>query len=75
MGMWYDPRRQISKSRPYRRMYERQVAPCRYLYDVVALYVLQFATFEPLTRTLLQNHGQTWVITILTPFVFVTDPN
>ncbi|KAI8947459.1 hypothetical protein F4801DRAFT_560514 [Xylaria longipes] len=36
--LWYDPRKQISKSRPYRRMYGRRAAP--YLYDVIALYVL-----------------------------------
>ncbi|RYC58506.1 hypothetical protein CHU98_g7702 [Xylaria longipes] len=53
--LWYDPRKQISKSRLYRRMYERRAAP--YFYDVIALYVLQFATFETLTRNLLRNHG------------------
>ncbi|KAI1200177.1 hypothetical protein F5X97DRAFT_321663 [Nemania serpens] len=54
--LWYDPRRQISKSRLYGRMYERKAS--LYFYDLVTLYVIQFATFEPLTRTLLQANGQ-----------------
>ncbi|KAI1113768.1 hypothetical protein F5Y14DRAFT_205244 [Nemania sp. NC0429] len=69
--LWSNPRRQISKSRPYRRMYERRTAP--YFYDLVALYVLQFGTFEPLARQLLQQHNQSWIIAPVTPLVFETD--
>lgn len=58
---FYDPRLQISKSRSYRRIYERRHdAP--YFRDVLVLYVLEMGRIHPKVRAILAEHDSLWMI-------------
>ncbi|KAI1752271.1 hypothetical protein F4782DRAFT_148347 [Xylaria castorea] len=66
---YYDPRLQISKSRPYRRIYNRRpVAP--FFYGVLALYIFQFGAFVDIVRKTLAAKGQPWMISGPLPMAF-----
>ncbi|KAI1397054.1 hypothetical protein F4819DRAFT_473302 [Hypoxylon fuscum] len=58
---WYDPRIQISRSRPYRRVAKRsQTAP--YYYNILLLYILEFGQVRNKLREQLENHDQIWLL-------------